>query len=150
MEFNKIKLEQHFRELIETNGYFFIDFIIRGEKRSKVIEVYIDNEKGINVDDCADVTRILNDKLVELGYSDESYRLDVSSPGSERELKYFKQYNKHVNHWFNVCYSEGEEVKEIEAKLKSIEGEELTFVKEQKEIKIQYNDIKQAKVIIRI
>ncbi len=150
MEIEKNKIEPHFREIIETNGYFLIEFILRGEKRSKVIEVYIDNEIGITVDNCALLTRQLNDKLAELGFGEESYRLDVSSPGTDRELKYFPQYKKHISRWFTLEYADGENIKVLEAKLKSIEDEILVFEKDQKEIKIQYNDIKQAKVITRI
>ena len=150
MEFEINKIEQHFCEIIESNGYFLIDFVFRGEKQSKVIEVYIDNLIGITVDDCASLTRLLNDELENMGYGEESYRLDVSSPGADREIKYFQQYKKHVSRWFNLEYMDGEKIIKIEAKLKSIEENLLIFEKDRKEIKIQYNDIKQAKVIIRI
>lgn len=150
MEIEKIKTEKKFREIIESNGYLLIDFLIRGEKQSKVIEVYIDNEQGITVDNCAEITRLLNDAMVELGYGDESYRLDVSSPGSEKDMKYLIQYKKHINRWFNILYTEGETEKEEEIKLKNVEDEKLVFIKDQKEIILNFNDIKQAKVIFRI
>jgi ribosome maturation factor RimP len=150
MDIEKNKLEHSLRELVENNGYLLIDLAILNRKGGKVIEVYVDNETGITVDDCAKLSRILNDNLENLGLKDLVLRLDVSSPGIDRDLKYLPQYKKHVNRWFKVNYVEGEAVKEKEMKLKSIDNEELTFEKDEKEIKINYNDIKKAKVIIKI
>lgn len=150
MDIEKKKLEQSLRELVENNGYLLIDLAILNRKGGKVIEVYVDNELGITVDDCAKLSRILNDNLESLGLIDLVNRLDVSSPGLERDLKYIQQYKKHINRWFKVKYAEPESVKEKEMKLISIENEVLTFEKDGKEMKLNYNDIKQAKVIIRI
>ncbi|HPN37327.1 MAG TPA: hypothetical protein PL041_02915 [Melioribacteraceae bacterium] len=150
MDIEKNKLEQSLRNLVEENGYLLIDLAILNRKGGKVIEVYIDNEAGITVDDCAKLSRILNDSLESLGLIDVVNRLDVSSPGLERDLKYLIQYKKHINRYFKVKYTESETVKEKEMKLKLIEEEVLTFEKDGKEMKLNFNDINQAKVIIRI
>lgn len=56
-----------------------------------VLRVLIDKPMGakseyININECEAVTRYLNDKLDEIDIIEKSYRLEVSSPGLDREL----------------------------------------------------------------
>lgn len=150
MDIDKRKLEQSLAKIVEENGYLLIDLAIQNRKGGKVIEVFVDNETGITVDDCAKLSRILNDNIKALGLSEIVNRLDVSSPGIDRELKYLIQFKKHINRYFKVNYVENETIVEKELQLKKIEDEKLTFLLDKKEIEINYKDIKKAKVIIRI
>ncbi len=150
MDIDKKKLEESLVKIVEENGYLLIDLAIQNRKGGKVIEVFVDNETGITVDDCAKLSRILNDNIKALGLSEIVTRLDVSSPGIERELKYLVQYKKHINRYFKVKYAESDTVIEKELQLKKVEEEKLIFILDKKEIEINYKDIKQAKVIIRI
>lgn len=139
---NKIALEA-----AANNGFFLIDLIVRGNDKNRVIEIFIDGENNVSADDCAKVSREINSELEEdpsLG----SYRLDVSSPGVDRPLKYLKQYPKHVDRKFDLIYTEGETKKKTAAVLKKIDGEELTFFSNNNEFKVNFNNILKAKVII--
>ena len=61
-----------------------IEFISAG--KHSVLRIYIDHENGINVDDCAEVSRQVSAILdVEDPISTE-YNLEVSSPGLDRPL----------------------------------------------------------------
>ena len=56
-----------------------------------ILRVFLDKtmdakEQYVNIDDCELVTRYLSDKLDELDFIDRSYKLEVSSPGLDREL----------------------------------------------------------------
>ncbi|MBS7528012.1 ribosome maturation factor RimP [Fusibacter paucivorans] len=62
-----------------------VEFVKEGPYR--YLRVTIDNETGISLDDCADVSRFLNDKLDKLDPIEEQYFLEVTSPGVERILK---------------------------------------------------------------
>ncbi|MDK2865894.1 MAG: ribosome maturation factor RimP [Clostridiales bacterium] len=62
-----------------------VEFVKEGPYR--YLRVTIDNEAGISLDDCADVSRFLNDKLDKLDPIEEQYFLEVTSPGVERILK---------------------------------------------------------------
>jgi len=76
------------------------------------------------------------------------FRLDVSSPGIDRPLKFLKQYQKHVNRKFDVSYQSGEEIKKLSGKLAAIEGDYLTFISNNKEVIINFNNIEKANVIV--
>ena len=56
------------------------------------LRVYIDKEGGITSDDCADVSREMNEILDREDYVEGSYTFEVSSPGLGRPLKKEKDY----------------------------------------------------------
>lgn len=51
------------------------------------LEITIDNDKGINIDDCEKVHRAIDPILDEVDPIEDFYYLEVSSPGIERELR---------------------------------------------------------------
>ncbi len=146
-------LEENIRKIAEgsaeENGFFVVDLIIRGSITSRVIEVFIDGEKDVSAEDCAEVSRKILSIFEERELINSSYRLDVSSPGVDRPLKFLKQYPKHLNRRFEVIYSEGEEKKTLRAKLAGVDGENLIFSPgRNEEIIINFNNIINAKVTV--
>ena len=135
-------------KIVERNGFFLIDLILRGTEHKRVIEVFIDGEKDISAEDCATVSREIDSELKDLLIKHPDYRLDVSSPGIDRPLKFFKQYHKHVNRKFDISYRSGEEIKKLSGKLTSIDGDYLTFISNNKEVIINFNNIVKANVIV--
>jgi ribosome maturation factor RimP len=134
------------QQVAEQNNLFLIDLIVRGTESSRVIEVYIDGEQNITADECASVSREISKQIDEKELL-KSYRLDVSSPGVDRPLIYLKQYPKHLNRLFEVEFSASGEPSIFKGKLISIEDEVLTF-QSNKEIKIKFQDIVKAKVLV--
>ena len=56
------------------------------------LRAYIDKEGGIAVDDCEVISRALSDLLDEHDFIEDSYILEVSSPGLGRPLKKEKDF----------------------------------------------------------
>ncbi|WDD97635.1 ribosome maturation factor RimP [Thalassomonas actiniarum] len=80
------KLTEMLRPAVEEVGkeLLGIEFISAGNH--SVLRLFIDHENGINVDDCAEVSRQVSAILdVEDPISTE-YNLEVSSPGLDRPL----------------------------------------------------------------
>jgi ribosome maturation factor RimP len=133
----------------EDNGFFLIDIIFRGNPNNRIIEIFIDGEKNVSADDCAKVSREIEEHIESLGLIDSSYRLEVSSPGVDRPLKYLKQYPKHINRKFEISYKPNDETKKIVGKLLRIDGDSLVFLSDQKnETIINFNNITKAKVLV--
>lgn len=141
-------LTQKFEEIVTSLGYLLIELNIRGDHHLKVIELYIDNEKGITTDDCTLVSRAVDEAIEAEKLIDQNYRLDVSSPGIERPLKFLVQYQKHINRKFELNFKDENEDKKMTAKLLRIEGENLFFAEKGGETKIEFKNITQAKVLI--
>ena len=56
------------------------------EGASYYLRIFIDSEKGIDIDDCTNVSHAVDPILDEADPIDKSYYLEVCSPGLEREL----------------------------------------------------------------
>ena len=135
-------------EIAEKLNFFVIDITFRGDNRKKIIEVFVDAEKNIDADNLAEISREINSIIEEQDIIQQAYRLDVSTPGVDRPLKFLKQFPKHINRNFDVTYKTGDEIKTITGKLLSVEREELMFLSDKKEILIEFKNITTAKVII--
>ena len=60
------------------------------------LRAYIDKEGGIAVDDCEVISRILSDWLDKTDFIEDSYILEVSSPGLGRPLKKEKDFARSI------------------------------------------------------
>ncbi len=67
-------------------GYFLWDVEYVKEGADFILRVTIDNDDGITIDDCERMTRAIDPLLDEHDPIEDSYLLEVSSPGIEREL----------------------------------------------------------------
>jgi ribosome maturation factor RimP len=135
-------------EIAEKLNFFVIDINFRGDNRKQIIEIFVDAEKNVDADNLAEISREINSKIEEQNIIQKAYRLDVSTPGVDRPLKFLKQFPKHINRNFEVTYKTGDETKTITGKLLSLEREELVFLSDKKELLIEFKNITTAKVII--
>ena len=135
-------------EIAEKLNFFVIDITFRGDNRKKIIEVFVDAEKNIDADNLAEISREINSIIEDQDIIQQAYRLDVSTPGVDRPLKFLKQFPKHINRNFEVTYKTEDETRTITGKLLSVEREELTFLSDKKEVLIEFKNITTAKVII--
>ena len=69
-------------------GFFIWDVEFVKEGADKYLRITLDNEEGININDCEAFHRAIDPLLDEADPISEAYILEVSSPGIERELKY--------------------------------------------------------------
>lgn len=67
-----------------------------------ILRVYIENEQGITVDDCAQVSRQISSLLDVEDPIPGEYTLEVSSPGLDRPLFYLEQYEQHIGNEVNL------------------------------------------------
>ncbi len=141
-------IEEISKKIIEENGFFLIDFVVRGNTNNRVFEIFIDGEKNISADDCAKVSREVNKAIEDNQLISSSYRLDVSSPGVDRPLIYLKQYPKHIGRKLEVSYIQNDSAKKNIGILKNIEADNLFFEVNKHDLIINFNNIKKAKVIL--
>ena len=63
---------------------------------SSIVRVYIDSSNGVNVDDCANISRQISSMLDVESFLPERYVLEVSSPGLNRKLFEISQYSAYI------------------------------------------------------
>ncbi len=149
MERTKKNIKEKITEIVENNGFLLVDLVLRGNDRNPIIEVFIDGDLPVTAADCTKISRKLTSIIDDEELISGNYRLDVSSPGIDKPLKFPRQYPKHIGRFFEVKYLDDDKSKKIEGELKSIEGDELTFLTNKGELKLKFNQIQKAKVIIR-
>ena len=68
-----------------------VEYLTQG--RYSVLKIFIDSENGIDVDDCASVSRQVGSLLHVEEPLRGQYTLEVSSPGMDRRLFTFEQFD---------------------------------------------------------
>ena len=110
-------------EWLEKGDYYLVDIEMTADDR---IVIEIDHADGVWIEDCADLSRFLQEKLgEELG----DYELEVGSAGIGQPFKVVQQYRNHIGKEVEVQQQDGQKVLGI---LKSV-GDDDTFVVTTKE-----------------
>lgn len=60
------------------------------------LRIFIDKDGGVSIDDCVDLTHAITKPLDDADPISQSYLLEVSSPGVERELVTDAHFDKYV------------------------------------------------------
>lgn len=60
------------------------------------LRIFIDKDGGVSIDDCVDLTHAITKPLDEADPISQSYTLEVSSPGVERELVTDAHFEKYI------------------------------------------------------
>jgi len=107
------------------SGYFLVDIEMCDDDR---IVIEIDHADGVWIEDCAELSRFLQEKLGdELG----DYELEVGSAGLGQPFKVEQQYVNHVGDNVEVVNAEGKKIVGI---LKGVEGRNFTISTQEKQI----------------
>ena len=86
------RAEEMILPLVEAQRFELVDVEYVKEAGNWYLRVYIDKEGVITVDDCELISRAFSDLLDEADFIEDSYILEVSSPGLGRPLKKEKDY----------------------------------------------------------
>ena len=88
------KTEELLTPIVESHGFELVDVEYVKEGGTWYLRAYIDKPGGIAVDDCELVSRAFSEILDEKDYIEDSYILEVSSPGLGRPLKKEKDFKR--------------------------------------------------------
>lgn len=143
---DKFKVLDIINDVLEGTEKFLINMKITPDNR---IFVDLDGDNGINIDDCIEVSRAIENSL---NRDEEDFELNVSSAGADSPLKMPRQYRRHVGRELSVEPFEGAKVEGVLTEAgdsqftiktkgsKKEPSQELTFA---------YEDVKTARVLIR-
>lgn len=117
------------------------------------LRVYIDKETGVDIDECAEVSEKLSEKLDAVDPIKENYFLEVSSPGAERPLKKDKDFEKSIGKNVHIkTYEPIENEKTFEGVLSAFDGKTVTVevrIKTRKKIiEIPYEKVAKARLAV--
>ncbi|MEA3553353.1 MAG: ribosome maturation factor RimP [Campylobacterota bacterium] len=82
-----MELEESIKLAVEGCGVDLYDIQTTKEHKVNILRVYISHKDGVNLDQCAHVSRMISPLLDIDEPMNGKYNLEVSSPGIERKLK---------------------------------------------------------------
>ena len=140
-------------EWLQDKEYFLVDVDVTPDDR---IVVEIDHKDGVWIEDCAELSRFIEDHL---NRDEEDYELEVGSAGIGQPFKVVQQYVNCIGEEVEVLQKDGKKVSGI---LKSVDAPTFVVtVKEKKKLEGQkrpqlvetdrtfdMNDVKYTKYII--
>ncbi len=123
------KTEEILFPITEEYGYELVDVEYVKEGGTWYLRAYIDKPGGISIDDCEKVSRKLSDILDEKDYIDDSYIMEVSSPGLGRPLKKDKDFRRSLGKEVEIrTYRMIDKQKEFTGTLKGYDKDSVTVV----------------------
>ena len=121
---NKETVQTLTEEWLKDNDYFLVDINFAADDR---IVIEIDHADGVWIDDCAELSRFLQERLgEELG----DYELEVGSAGLGQPFKVAQQYVNHIGDTIEVLTLEG---KKMQGVLKAVDGDSFTITVQEKQ-----------------
>ena len=82
--------------VIEAQGVEILKIEYRRESVGWVLRIFLDSERGISVEDCAEISRTAGDLLDVADLIHIPYNLEVSSPGIDRPLRKTEHFQKYI------------------------------------------------------
>ena len=118
-------IQTQVEEWLKQGDYFLVDIQMDGDDR---IVIEIDCADGVWIEDCAELSRFLQERIgEELG----DYELEVGSAGLGQPFKVEQQYKNRVGDDVEVITADGEKVVGV---LKSVDGRLFTVTTLEKQV----------------
>ena len=134
------EIEQLATPIAEGLNLELVDVEFVKEGRDWFLRVYVDTPEGnIDIDQCAQVSERLSEKLDEADPITQNYFLEVSSPGAERPLKKESDFAKAIEQFVHIkTYEAINGMKVFEGYLKSYtdEGAEVDMLIKTRKVKV--------------
>ena len=86
------------QEVVSGLGFELVDIELTGNRSQQLIRIFIQKPEGILLSDCVAVSRELGELFDDKNVIENSYRLEVSSPGIERPLRKVQDFERYVGH----------------------------------------------------
>jgi len=145
------KVEEIVSPALEDKGYELVEVEWKPKNGTWNLCLYIDKPGGVNIKDCEVVNHEISDLLDMVDIIPHSYVLEVSSPGVERPLKTWRDYEKYTGKAIQVStYEKIDGQKKFYGWLDSFSEEELVLNKDQGDtVCIPFSKIARVKLMFR-
>ncbi len=141
-------LETLLAPVVNGLGYELYDVEFVKEGKDYYLRLFIDNEKGIDLDDCEKVSGAVGDALDEADPIEVSYSLEVSSCGLERRIRERKHFEAALSKNVEIkVYKAIDKEKIFAGTLEKIDENTVTVEVEGKKVDIEFSNISNAKIL---
>lgn len=123
---------------INALGFYIEDITITSAGRRSLITVIVDGDTHLSLDQVTVATKAISEIIENISaIGDNSFTLEVTSPGLDRPLTKARHWQKNINRLVKVVLLDGSEIK---GRIKDVKEVSATV----DEKNINYSDIKRA------
>ena len=151
---DKKDIKEIIESFIEEKKAFIVELKVSSSNK---INIEIDSNEGFSINDCVEVSRLIESKLDR---EKEDFELEVASAGLSEPFKVIEQYKKNLGKEVETLTNEGIKIKGILSSIKDngFELEESKMVKVEGKKKKQnivqkhfffFDQVKTTKIIIK-
>lgn len=147
------ELKELLKPVIEEAGYKCVDVTFEKMGGDWILTAFIDNDsdEGISLEDCEVVSRVLSPFLDEKDPIEQSYLLEVSSPGIDRPFTSEEDYENAVGTEIEVkLYKKVDKKKEFVGILKEFNGDSILLETDKGDVEIELKNISKANPYIEV
>lgn len=125
------QLKTLFVPIVEALGYVLWGVEASLTGKDPVVRIYIDSDKGIGVEACAEVSHHVGAVLDVEDIISGEYRLEVSSPGLDRQLFTVEQFQTYIGQNIKLRLRRPfEQRRKFSGQLTGVEGDELIVLED--------------------
>ena len=149
-ESQEFKIKELISPVIESLGYEVVRVQIYDEG-TKTLQIMVDRLDGVNlnVDDCSTISKEISVIIDVNDPISENYLLEVSSPGIDRPLLLFKDFQKYAGFHARVDMNialDGR--KKFKGKLTGVEGDNIRIRIKEETYSLPFSEIEKAKLLL--
>lgn len=142
------KLRVIVEKVVETMGYELVGIEYLQRDKTGLLRVYIDQQKGINLDDCQAVSHQLSGVLDVEDPIAGNYNLEISSPGLDRPLFKAEDFQRFTGSQVKIKMSRAEGGrKNYKGTIQGLEDDKVILDMQGNEIRLALADIDQSRLI---
>lgn len=150
-----MELTRRIRELIEPSledmGYEVVRVLYRsGENATLQVMAERKDDQPMNVDDCADISRVVSALLDVDDPITDAYNLEVSSPGIDRPLTRLKDFERFKGFEAKIeTHGMVDGRKRFRGRLEGVEGEQVNLrLDDGAQASLPFEEIRTAKLVL--
>ena len=117
------------RTVVTDTGFELYDLTFVKEGPNWYLRVFIDKDGGVTIDDCETISRAVEKVLDDMDPIEQSYILEVSSPGIDRPLKKDADFVRYKGSKVDVkLYNPQNKRKEFTGMLEGLQDGNITII----------------------
>lgn len=136
------------RPEVENLGFIFWGLSSPSSGKRRVIRIYIDGENGVNIDQCAEVSRQVGLMLEVEDAIPGAFVLEVSSPGLERPFFSPEQMRAYIGRRVDLQLHEPRgDRRKFKGELTGVEGDTVTMTVDDETMTFDWLSVRKANLV---
>ena len=127
-----------------------VEMTCRSQGRQQVIRFLVDKVGGVTLQECAKVNQLIGQALDAANLIEESYMLEVSSPGLDRPLVTKRDFERALGEDLQVeVRTDEDRATALEGMLLAVQHEAIVLKTSSGNVTVPFTQVKQGKKVVR-